>query len=197
MFSNFTTAVFSGSGITLALFYVMQLLITMQPGVVGEPRIRHELDWVTPPRPDDPVQSIWNTKPEPIKSPPVLPEPVANSGENSTGYKVPSPPPELPQGGNKGIEFSVSDRMLVNIVRVRPVYPAIAEARGLEGYVVVQFDVMANGSVANVSVVESSSRIFERSAIEAAKRFRYRASVVEGVPEPTYGIQYAFRFEME
>ena len=67
----------------------------------------------------------------------------------------------------------------------------------LEGWVVVEFDVSGSGTVENVRVIESSHRVFERAAVRAAERFRYRPRVVDGVPQPTRGVRNRFRFEME
>ena len=82
-------------------------------------------------------------------------------------------------------------------VRVQPVYPVRAQTQGLEGHVLVQFDVMADGTVTNITVIESSHKVFERSAIEAAGRFRFKARVVDGVPQASYGLRNLFTFEME
>jgi protein TonB len=80
---------------------------------------------------------------------------------------------------------------------VKPTYPPVAAARGLEGHVLVQFDVLSNGTVSNISVVESSHALFERAAIAAARSFRFKARVVDGVPLLSTGVQYQFRFELE
>ena len=91
----------------------------------------------------------------------------------------------------------MSDGPLVALVRVEPTYPARPRAQGLEGFVIVQFDVLADGTVSNVSIVESSSRLFEAAAARAAMRFRFKPRVVDGVALTTSGIQNLFRFEME
>ena len=79
---------------------------------------------------------------------------------------------------------------------VQPTYPAAAEARGIEGWVDVRFDVLTDGRVVNVEVTASSHRIFENAAIRAAERFRFRAPVVNGVPQTASDIEYRFRFDM-
>ena len=89
------------------------------------------------------------------------------------------------------------DGPLVNMIRVKPVYPPPAARKGLEGYVIVQFDVLADGNVANVAVLESSNRVFEASAVRATKKFRFKPRVVDGVAMASTGIQNLFRFEME
>jgi len=89
------------------------------------------------------------------------------------------------------------DGPLVALVRVSPTYPVRAQHAGLEGWVLVQFDVLANGTVTNVTVVESSDRIFESAARKAAARFRFKPRVVDGIPQMTSGAQNIFRFHME
>jgi protein TonB len=90
-----------------------------------------------------------------------------------------------------------NDGPLVALVRVVPVYPARAISQGLEGTVVVQFDVGSNGQVANVVVVESSNRLFEKAAIQAAERFKFKPRVIDGVALETHGIQNMFRFTLD
>jgi len=46
MFTHITTAIFSGSAVTLALLYLMQLLIVIQPGAESEARDRWEFEWL-------------------------------------------------------------------------------------------------------------------------------------------------------
>ena len=59
MFANVTTAITSSAAITFALFYVMNLLIVIQPGAIVEPRERFEIPWVRIGEPDDPPGSCW------------------------------------------------------------------------------------------------------------------------------------------
>ena len=89
------------------------------------------------------------------------------------------------------------DGPLVAMVRVSPTYPTSMSTRGIEGWVTVQFDVLPDGTVGNVTVLASSNRSFERSAIQAAGRFRFKARVADGVPRTSTGVQYRFRFELD
>ena len=73
---------------------------------------------------------------------------------------------------------------------------SVWQARGVEGWVDVRFDVMTNGLVTNIVVTRSSHKAFEKAAIKAAQRFRFKAPVVDGVPQVATGIDYRFRFEM-
>jgi protein TonB len=85
----------------------------------------------------------------------------------------------------------------VALVRVSPTYPARAQQAGLEGWVLVQFDVSATGTVTNIRIIESSAAVFENSARRAAARFRFKPRVVDGIALETRGIQNLFRFDME
>jgi protein TonB len=119
---------------------------------------------------------------------------VFDSGER-IGVPHSSTPPRNP--GTQMSNPFTNDGPLMVMVRVQPDYPLVAEQRGLEGCVVVRFDVTASGTVSNVAVVESSNAIFERAAIAAARNFRFKARVVDGVPLTSTGVQYQFRFELE
>jgi len=46
-------------------------------------------------------------------------------------------------------------------------------------------------------VIESSHAIFEQAAIKAARKFRFKARVIDGIAQPTYGVQNRFVFRME
>lgn len=196
MFARIASAILSGSFITLSLFWVMNQLIAMQPGVVGEPRDPWHFTFL-PQMEDQPV--VIDEPPTiiddlvPSETPPERP----NTAPPIDTVTVPVPPPTPPQNGATGITGVVADGPLVNMMRALPVYPVRAQEQGLEGYVVVQFDVLADGTVSNVSVVESSHRVFERSAIDAASRFRFKARVVDGIPQASYGIRNQFTFEMD
>ena len=72
-----------------------------------------------------------------------------------------------------------------------------ASSSGLEGHVVVRFDVTAMGTVVNAVVVDSSSSKFNRSALDAIKKFRFKPKVIDGVPQESLGLQRLFTYEME
>ena len=61
----------------------------------------------------------------------------------------------------------------------------------------VQYDVTTEGQVVNVVVLESSDRIFEKAAITAAYRFKYKPKTVDGIPYESKGLRNLFRFLME
>ena len=91
----------------------------------------------------------------------------------------------------------MTDGALVSLVRPHPDYPAIALQRQLEGWVLVEFDVLANGMVANIEVIESSDPVFERSARRATAKFRFKPRVVDGVAVATSDVRNLIRYRME
>ena len=197
MLARYATAITSGSLITVALLWAMQTLIHLQPGAKSEPRDRHYLDWVLPPDRGTPVEERHHDI-DITDLTTVLPTPqLSPEGDGGTGVPITIPkgdPGVVPDGT---FELAVPDNPLIAIVRVRPAYPGIAQQRGLDGWVDVRFDVTAYGLVTNVVVTGSSHRVFERSAVKAAERFRFKAPVVDGVAQPVSGVEYRFRFDME
>ena len=195
MIARYTSAVVTGSVATFCLFFVMQALIAMQPGAASQVRDRWELNPVRVKEREETrtleFEPIDKTLKEP---PPITPRQTSDHGDETV---ISLPPPAPPAPGNRvdGTVYRINDGPLVAIVRVQPVYPAAAEVRGLEGWVLVEFDVRPDGGVANAFVVDSSNRMFEKAALNAAYRFRFRPRVVDGVPQLTSGLQNLFRFE--
>lgn len=91
----------------------------------------------------------------------------------------------------------IADGKYLPILRVLPQYPARAAERGLEGRVLVIFTVTPNGSTTNVRVLESSDRIFERNAVRAAERFKYKPKVVNGKAVSVDDVRTEITFVLE
>jgi protein TonB len=195
MFARYASAVTTGTLITFALLYAMQGLIHLQPGAASDARPRTNLDWIKLPRQAPPPPPIAEIDKETLTRAPVPPtgRPQASSG---TGFYIPIGPTGPTPIDTRPDRINDPDGPLIAIVRVQPTYPAAAEAKGLEGWVDVRFDVMTTGQVTNIEVTASSHRVFEKAAIRAAQKFRFRAPVVDGVPQVASGVDYRFRFEM-
>lgn len=86
---------------------------------------------------------------------------------------------------------------LLQIVKIAPFYPERAAARGLAGYVIVEFTVTPQGSVDDVVVVESSSSLFEEEAVQSVQKYKYapRTQGDQAVAVP--GVRAEIRFEPE
>ena len=71
------------------------------------------------------------------------------------------------------------------------------ETRGIEGYVVLEFIVTKTGAVRDPFVVEAKPPgIFDRAAISAALKFKYKPKVVNGEPIDVAGVRNRITFEL-
>ena len=196
MFARYASAVSTGTFMTLGLLYAMQGLINLQPGAESDIQRADYVDWIhlpreeappPPPEPEFTKESLTTAPVPPTRAP----------GENpGTGFYIPVRPAGPTPVDTRLDRIRDPDGPLISIVRVQPTYPANAEVRGLEGWVDVRFDVLTNGQVVNIVVTASSDGIFEKAAIRAAQKFRFRAPVVDGVPQVATDVDYRFRFEM-
>lgn len=67
-----------------------------------------------------------------------------------------------------------------------PEFPTEASTLGLKsGYVDLMFTITQNGSTRDIQVIDSSSSLFEKSAIESAEKFMYMPGLVDGKPVET------------
>ena len=99
--------------------------------------------------------------------------------------------------GAGGVGFDVGDGDFLPIFKVHAIYPIRAAHRNLEGYVILEFTVTRTGSVKDVVVLESTSHIFEESAVAAAYKYKYKPRVVDGEPVEVPGVVNQITFEVE
>jgi len=196
--SPFIAAAPIGAFITALLILAMHSLIAMTPMTVQakNPRtpvvfVRTVRDEDTHKIPDVPVERI----PPPIQPPSRLRS--AYDAGTGAGPAFPTVADPGPGPTSAMPAFGLLDGSLINLVRAQPNYPGRALALGLEGYATVSFDVNETGLVENVVVVASSNPIFDKAAIDAALRFRYRPPVVDGEPRRVTGIVNRFVFRID
>lgn len=77
-----------------------------------------------------------------------------------------------------------------------PEYPQAAQRRGIQGRVVVQFDVDRRGQVINATIASSSSPLFNRSVLTAINAYRYSPYRVDGEAIALQGMQEQFNFRL-
>ena len=84
------------------------------------------------------------------------------------------------------------------LVRVPPQYPQRALSRGIEGWVLVEFDISETGAVINARVVDADPRnIFDRAAIRAVEQWKYKPRTVEGKATVRNGVRVVITFELQ
>ena len=196
MSSRYAIAAVVGTAITISLVWLMQFLIQVSEAVETDaPRLPPiTLGTVTP---DTEVNKRSTTMV--VSRPPVTPLvlPRTTTESTPTGIGTPLVAQAPPMFDATGTGFRLIDSGLINVVTAQPDYPHIAASRGLEGEVIVAFDVNEAGGVENVTVISSSHKVFEKAAIGAAYKSRYKAKTVDGVPQSTYGLRKLFRFKLE
>ena len=134
--------------------------------------------------------------PPPDEPPPDMPKPTFDTNV-SMGVEIGGIDMDInvDMGGTGG--FS-SDGEYLPIVKVAPVYPRRALTRGIEGYVILEFTVTRMGTVMNPVVIEAKpTGIFDRAALQAALKFKYKPKVVNGEPIEVRGVRNIIRFELE
>lgn len=64
-----------------------------------------------------------------------------------------------------------------------PVYPPIAQSAGVEGLVILEATIGVDGRVQNLQVLRSHP-LLDGAAIDAVRQWRYRPTLLNGVPVP-------------
>lgn len=199
MLMRFGFAVALGAVATFGLFLLMQALIKsdkspFDDGVSGKivdfVRVEDDISIETKQRKPKPP-------PPPDEPPPDMPRPDFDASEVSQGVEFGAVDiqVEVDPGGTGG--FS-SDGEYLPIVKVAPVYPRRAQTRGIEGYVLLEFVVTRTGGVRDPVVIESKPPgIFDRAAVNAALKFKYKPKVVNGEPIDVAGVRNRITFELQ
>ena len=96
------------------------------------------------------------------------------------------------------LDISPPVKTLVPLAVVQPVYPFSAAMKEIEGFVLVQFSVDANGIVRDAVIIDSApGRTFDDAALSAIRKFRFQPRMIGGDAIPTQDIQMKFAFSME
>ena len=186
-----------GIAVTASLFYAMHVLIETGQNAVVEPTRLGSLTFLPTVKPTELFveETVIKKIPHAAKTPPVISDPSRET--ESTINVGGSLAPPNPHPGAPSIDLHNGTGSLMNIMKVSPEYPIRAKQQGLEGYVILRYDVTEFGSTTNISVLESSHSVFERNSIRAAERFKYKARIFDGQAVATYGLRNKFTFEME
>lgn len=82
------------------------------------------------------------------------------------------------------------------IERIEPVYPPECEAAAAAVETVdVTFTITPDGIVVSERVADASNVCFERSALNALKRWRFSPQTKDGAPQPAFEQRVSFRFD--
>jgi periplasmic protein TonB len=130
-------------------------------------------------------------KPEPQKEPPPPPKLQVSKMEQQVQDlpQMDLPNLDVPMVGGAGMfigNFQQVDQKaegdIIPVVVIRPMYPREAAMTGTEGWVKVEFTITEVGTVKDPRVIEANPpRIFNREAIRAILKWKFKPRVVEGV----------------
>lgn len=198
---NYIPAFFIAGAVTFFLLWGMQALLAMGEGVASEAPKGRVLDFVRVKQ--ESVTEVKKRKPKkppkPQEPPPPMEQPqLAQANPNATTQQMSFDTDISADIGLKGgLSLDSGDGEYLPIVKVAPIYPRRAQSRGIEGYVIVEFVVAKNGAVKNPVVVEAQPEgIFEKAALDAAAKFKYKARVVDGEPVEVAGVQNKITFKL-
>lgn len=198
MVTRYFSAILLALAVTYGLLFVMSRLIASGIPAITDQEVGTIVDFVRI-KQDESVHAKKREveKPEkPQTPPPAMPKQQidlakvnlkTNTGVNfNTGINI------------SADSLSASDGDYLPIVKVAPIYPRRALSRGIEGYVIVEFMVTKLGTVENVQVVEANpAGYFERAAIKAASRFKYKPKVINGEPVDVAGVRNQITFKID
>ena len=200
MTTRYLIGVVAGAVVTFVLFLLMQALIKsdkspFSDGAAGKilefVRLQEDQDLITKQRKPKPP-------PPPDEPPPDMPKPDFDSSDISTGIDIGAVEVNLDLNITGTGGFS-SDGEYLPIVKVAPIYPRRAQTRGIEGYVLLEFHRhLDRAPYENPVVIEAKPPgIFDRSAVQAALKFKYKPKVVNGEPVEVAGVRNLIKFELE
>lgn len=187
-----------GAVATFALFILMESLIRNQDAALDEGVHGRIVDFVRLEEENDIEVKTRKPKPPPPpdEPPPEMPKQAFDASNVSIGVDMGrvNTKVDLNVGGVGG--FS-TDGEYLPIVKVAPVYPRRAQTRGIEGHVLLEFVVTKTGAVRDPVVIESEPPgIFDRAAMQAALKFKYKPKVVNGEPIDVAGVRNLITFEL-
>jgi len=197
---RYLTAVLLAGVVTFGLFFLMQALVVTEEVVLSDIQQIRILDVVQVDQEQEPKREETKVErpDEPEAPPPDVDIPssasnVAGGGLNfgrlamNTDLSATGPSLGAPTDGD-----------YLPLVRISPEYPRRAAERGIEGYVIVELTVTPDGTTRDISVVEADPQgYFDRAAIRAAEKFKYKPKVVNGQPVTVEGVRYLFTFELD
>lgn len=78
---------------------------------------------------------------------------------------------------------SLPDGDVQPLLRIAPQYPRRAAIKGVEGWVKIAFTIQGDGSVSDPQILDAKpSRIFNRAALNAIKKWKFKPRMVDGKP---------------
>ncbi len=196
------------SAITLALFFVMVILISLGDTGMKEDTSVKLADIVMPDREIDTFMTEVEKPDKPEEQPEDIDQPELDLAPlTGIDVSIAKPKPNFKAGGS-----FFRDGEYIPLFKVVPIYPRRAQERGTMGYALVEFTITDTGSVENAQTIEgycSSKRpddpdvqfrpcsMFNSASARAALKLKYKPKIVDGRAVPVDGVLHRFTYILD
>ena len=196
------------SAITLALFFVMVILISLGDTGMKEDTSVKLADIVMPDREIDTFMTEVEKPDKPEEQPEAIAQPELDLAPlTGIDVSIAKPKPNFKAGGS-----FFRDGEYIPLFKVVPIYPRRAQERGTMGYALVEFTITDTGSVENAQTIEgycSSKRpddpevqfrpcsMFNSASARAALKLKYKPKIVDGKAVPVDGVLHRFTYILD
>ena len=196
------------SAITLALFFVMVILISLGDTGMKEDTSVKLADIVMPDREIDTFMTEVEKPDKPEEQPEDIAQPELDLAPlTGIDVSIAKPKPNFKAGGS-----FFRDGEYIPLFKVVPIYPRRAQERGTMGYALVEFTITDTGSVENAQTIEgycSSKRpddpevqfrpcsMFNSASARAALKLKYKPKIVDGRAVPVDGVLRRFTYILD
>jgi protein TonB len=186
-------AALSAMAVTFGLFLLMQQLISSGSGDRADLGAIAGIHFGPVDIPDEIANKSRRKprKPPPPKDPPPPPKMQISRVDQQVRNMpvIDMPNLDLPLVGGEGMfpgNFRQVDKTaegdIIPVVVIRPIYPRDAAISGIEGWVKIEFTITEAGTVKDPQVVDARpARVFNRAAIRAILKWKFKPRVVAGV----------------
>ena len=197
-FSRLLLGALFGLPVAAGLFFIMQYLIASADPQIDDKKRTKLADIHMPEREID--TNLKEQKPDkvddPEEPPPDMDTPDLDMDMDIDVINI-APTAQVDLAINS-TGMSTGDGEYLPIVKVAPIYPRRAQSRGISGYCIVEYTVMASGAIRDPVAVDCQpSGVFEKASVKASLKFKYKPRVVDGVAIEVGGVQNKFTYELE
>ena len=196
------------SAITLALFFIMVILISLGDSGLKEDTSVKLADVVMPERQIDTFMTEVDKPDKPEEQPEDIAQPELDLAPlTGIDVSIAKPKPNFKAGGS-----FFRDGEYIPLFKVVPIYPRRAQERGTMGYALVEFTITDSGSVEDAVTIEgycSSKRpddpeaefrtcsMFNSASARAAIKLKYKPKIVNGKAVPVEGVLHRFTYILD
>ena len=194
--------------ITLALFFLMVILISLGDSGLKEDTSVKLADVVMPVREIDTFMSEVDKPEKPEEQPEDIAQPELDLHPlTGLDVSVAKPKANFKAGGS-----FFRDGEYIPLFNVIPIYPRRAQERGTMGYALVEFTITETGSVEDAKTIEGycansnpsdpatefrTCTMFNSASSRAALKLKYKPKIVDGKAVPVSGVLHRFTYVLD